>query len=76
MKEKPTLHFQSRHETGNIYWILWKVRDIMRKDRMITAFNNMRDAVEESGSYEEALQIIGLHVRLIDDDTGREYGDP
>lgn len=73
MKDKPELHFQSRHESGNIYHVLWEVRKIMRKERRITEFNDMRDEVECSRSYEEALEIMGGHVTLIDDDTGTIY---
>ena len=74
MKEKPTVRFRSRHETGNIYCILATVRSIMRKERRITDYNNMWSAVETSGSYEDALREIGKYVHLIDEDTGREYG--
>lgn len=74
MKEKTALHFESRGVTGNIYWILGKVRDIMRKERRIIEYNDMWDEVQKSGSYEEALQIIGQHVKLVDDDTGALYG--
>lgn len=69
------VHFQSRHESGNIYWILAEVRKIMRKGRRITEYNDMWQEVQNCGSYEDALQIIGQHVRLIDDDTGKEYGN-
>lgn len=73
MREKPILHFESRGVTGNIYWILGKVRDIMRKERRIAAFNDMWDEVQRCDSYEESLQVIGQQVHLIDDDTGKEY---
>lgn len=66
---KPTVHFQSRHESGNIYWIVGMVRDVLRKQRRITEFNDMRDRVFLSGSYQEALAIIGEYVTLVDDDT-------
>lgn len=71
--KKQTVHFSSRHETGNIFWILGKARTIMQKERKITAYNDMWEAVQKSGSYEAALNIIGQHVTLIDDDTGRTY---
>lgn len=74
MKEKTALHFESRGVTGNIFWILGKVRDIMRKERRIIEYNDMWEEVQKSGSYEEALQIIGEHVHLIDDDTEKEWG--
>lgn len=75
MKEQQTVHFGSRHENGNIFWILGAVRMIMRKERRIAEYNDMWQEVQNCGSYEDALQIIGQHVRLIDDDTGKEYGN-
>lgn len=74
MKEKPVVRFRSRHETGNIFWILGTVRNIMQKERRFAEYNDMWQAVQNSGSYEAALEIIGKHVPLVDDDTGKEYG--
>lgn len=70
------VHFQSRHESGNIYWILAEVRKIMRKGRRITEYNNMWEAVQKSGSYDEALKIISQHgIVLADKDTLQVYKD-
>ena len=41
-------------------------RKIMRQQRRYTDFNNLRDRIFESGSYEEALAIIGEEVELVD----------
>ena len=68
------IHFNSRAESGNIFHVLARVRDVMRKGRRITEFNDMWQEVQNSGSYEDALTIIGRHVPLIDDATGRGYG--
>ena len=68
------LHFQSKGETGNIFSILGNVRCIMARQRRITEYNYMWTAVQNSGSYEAALEIIGKHVPLIDDSTGKTYG--
>ncbi len=65
---KPVIHYRSRHESGNIYWILGAVRDVLRKQRRITEYNTMRDRVFASGSYPEALAIMNEYVDLIDDD--------
>lgn len=67
---KPTIHYRSRHESGNIFWILAAVRDVLQKQRRITEFNDLRDRVFASGSYQEALGHIGKLVTLIDDDAG------
>jgi hypothetical protein len=69
--QKPTIHFRSRHESGNIFVILALVRREMQKQRRITDYNNLRDRVTHSHDYREALAIIRETVNLIDDD-GRE----
>ncbi len=69
--QKPTIHFRSRHESGNIFVILALVRREMQEQRRITDYNNLWDRVTASGSYQEALAIIRETVNLIDDD-GRE----
>ncbi len=67
--KKPEVHFRSRCESGNIYFILGMVRDVLRKQRRITDYNNLRDQVLHSSSYAEALRIIREKVNLIDDDN-------
>ena len=67
--------FNSRKESGNIFFILGEVRKLMRKQRRIIEYNNMLEEVENSDSYEEALKVIGQHVTLIDEATGRIYGN-
>ena len=64
--EKPTIIYDSRGETGNIYYLIGQLQQIMRKQRRYTDFNDLRDRIFESGSYEEALAIIGEEVELVD----------
>lgn len=64
--DKPKIMFDSRGESGNIYWILGKVQLAMKKQRRYTEFNELRDRVFESKSYEDALAIIGEYVNLVD----------
>jgi hypothetical protein len=71
---KEPLHFNSREESGNIFFILGMARAVMQKQRRITEYNDMWQEVQNSGSYEAALKIIGKHVPLIDDATKRGYG--
>ena len=66
--KKLEVHFRSRHESGNTLYILGMVRDVLRKQRRYTDFNNLRDAVLNAGSYEDALQLMNGYVTLIDDD--------
>ena len=72
---KDPLHFNSRGESGNIFFVLGMVRAVMQKQRRITEYNDMWQEAQNSGSYEAALEIIGQHVPLIDDATGRKYGN-
>ena len=64
--ERPTIIYDSRGETGNIYYLIGQLQQIMRKQRRYTDFNNLRYRIFESGSYEEALAIIGEEVELVD----------
>ena len=64
--KKPELIYDSRGESGNIFWILGQVRRILQKQRRIDAYNELWERVQHAGSYEEALEIIGAEVTLID----------
>ena len=66
-KTKAVIHFRSRHETGNIYWILGAVRMQMQKERRITDYNNAWERVQQT-DYAGALKILRELVDLIDDD--------
>ncbi len=74
-KEKQVVYFHSRGPTGNVHWILGAVRQVMQKERRIVEFNDMCEAVQNCGDYEEALCEIGKHVILADRDTLRVYKD-
>ena len=65
-KEKPVIRYDSRGQSGNIYWILGELSQIMRRQRRYTAFNTIRDRVFEATSYEAALEIISEEATLID----------
>ena len=71
--KKQVIHFESCGRSGNIFFVLGMVRTVMHKERRITEYNDMWEEVQNSGSYEEALEIIGRHVPLIDDSTGDTY---
>ncbi len=64
-KEKPIVEYDPYGHSGNIYWILGEVSKLMRRQRRIIAYNDLRDRVFEAQSYEEALQIIGEEVTLV-----------
>ena len=66
-RKKAEIHFQSCHESGNIYWILGAVRMQMQKERRITDYNNAWERVQQT-DYAGALAILRELVDLIDDD--------
>lgn len=64
--EKPTIYYDRRGPSGNIYAILGSVSQELRKQRRYTDSNTLRDRVFEAKSYEEALQIIRETVNLVE----------
>ena len=62
--QKPIIEYCVHGETGNIFWILGRLRDIMRKQRRIDAFNQIWDRVQKAGSYDTALKIISEEAEL------------
>ena len=64
--DKPTITYDRSGPSGNIYAILGAVSQALRKQRRYTDFNTLRDRVFEAKSYEEALQIIGETVNLVE----------
>ena len=67
--QKVVIHFRSRGESGNIYWLIGAAHVELHKQQRITDYNTMRDRIlNGADSYEEALAIIREYVDLIDDD--------
>jgi len=62
--------FDRNGPSGNIYAILASASDAMKKQQRITDFNEMRDKVYASKSYDEALSVINQYVFLIE--TGNQ----
>ena len=65
-KYKPVIYYNSRGESGNIFRLLGELQKVMRKQRRIIAFNDIRDRVLAAQSYDEARQIISEEVTLKD----------
>ena len=55
--QRPTIRFSSRGESGNIFWILGKVRQEMQKQRRIAEYNDMWERVQKT-DYRGALAIL------------------
>ena len=66
--KKIEVTISSKSPEGNIYAILGKVQRAMRKAQLITAYNDLRDDVLNSGSYKDAIARIRQTVDLIDTD--------
>lgn len=70
---KPILEYNSRGESGNIFWILGALLKIMRHNNKGTPWAETQQRCDEickqvftAKSYDEALAIIGEEVTLID----------
>lgn len=64
--KKPTIHFGSRYQSGNIFYLLGMVRMEMQKQHRITEYNELWKEVQ-NGDYENAIRLIREKVNLIDD---------
>ena len=63
---KPVIEYDSHGESGNIFWILAAVRRILQQQGKSKKYEELWERVQKSGSYEEALEIIGEEVTLRD----------
>ena len=64
---KPEVKYNPRGESGNIFFILTKVRDALREQRRIQDYNDCWEKVQQCNSYEEALNVIREYVELIEE---------
>ena len=65
--KKAEIHFSSSGPSGNIFYIMGKVRQQMQKERRITDWNNAWERIQQT-DYAGALAIMRELVTLIDDD--------
>ena len=63
---KPELRYDSRGESGNIFWILGATKRILKELGRSAEYDELWKRIRSAGSYEEALGIIGEKVTLID----------
>ena len=63
--QRPKLYIDITGPDGNIYCILGKVSNILKEQRRINDFNELRDTVYK-GSYCQALYNINKIIELID----------
>lgn len=62
-KTKPVLVFNSVGETGNIFWIIGALYNLVEKTKGREIYNEIQ---QNAKSYDQALEIIGKYVELID----------
>lgn len=64
----PTIRFNRRDESGNIFWILRALVDECKRMGIEpTVYKEMQERVFACGDYEDALAIISEKVNLIDE---------
>lgn len=68
-KEMPTITIHSKGPEGNIYHILGLVNHELTYRNHKKEFENLRDAVFQCHSYNEAIGKIREHVKLVDIDN-------
>lgn len=59
---KKTVYFDRNGESGNIFYILLMVQEVLSKE----AFDECVDCVYSCDKYEEALEVIEEYVHLED----------
>ena len=65
MNNKIEMYIDITGPDGNIYFILGKVCQILKKERRMNDYNELRDKVYQ-GNYYQALYRINKVVKLID----------
>ena len=65
---KPKITFHSSGKSGNIYFILGMVSTALHKQQRIRDYDEMRERVLATKSYEGALAVIREYVDLVDED--------
>lgn len=73
--KKVTVKYNSNSPQGNIFWILSKVREAMKKEGLKKEFEDLEIRVTTSGSYNKALEEIKKDVNLIDTSTEKYVFD-
>lgn len=64
--KKPVLKYDSRGPEGYVFWILGHVQRVMQCDGRSAEWEELWERVQSADSYNDALQLIGEEVTLID----------
>ena len=60
------VQFKRMGETGNIFWIMGQASHELKERGEADKVDEMIKRVVKSGSYQEALKIIGEYVELME----------
>ena len=63
---KPELKIDITGPDGNIYFMLVRTREVLRKKRRIDEYNTLQEKVFNCKSYKQAVNEINQVVKLID----------
>jgi len=63
---KPELQIDITGPDGNIYFMLIRTREVLRKKRRLNDYNILQAKVFNSKSYKQAVNEINQVVKLID----------
>lgn len=66
---KPTLHINLNGSDGNIFVVIGRPPEILKRDEQRDKANKMKNRVIKQKSYEDALKVIGEYVEI-------KYPDP
>lgn len=65
-KEKQVLIYDSHGPDGNIFAILDRVGNVLRKEGRTSEYNELWNRVNQCESYNDALKVIDEYVTLVD----------
>lgn len=65
-KEKQVLIYDSHGSDGNIFAILGRVGNVLRKEGRTSEYNELWNRVNQCESYNDALRVIDEYVTLVD----------
>ena len=64
MKMKPTLHINLNGSDSNIFLVIGRAAEILKRDEQRDEANKMKNRVIKQKNYEDALKVIGEYVEI------------
>lgn len=66
LRTEAIVEYDKNGESGNIFCILGKAKKVLTEQDRIRDYNEMYGFVKQSGSYEDALEIIEGYITLVE----------